>query len=66
MAEAYDLLTEEDGKPVVAVVFAFVTIDGGVRTGYHTLSEVQSRNKLYVARGVSALNADLIEWDKPQ
>lgn len=64
-AEAFDQLAEEDGHKVVAMVFAFVSETGGVRTGYHTLREIQDRNNLYISRAATAINADLIEWDKP-
>ncbi len=61
IAQAYDALAEQ-GEPV-AVVFALVTESGCVRTGYHTLSAIDGRNALHIARGIQCLNIDQITWD---
>lgn len=63
LADAYDIQAEHGGAPL-CVVFAFVSEKGGCKTGYHTLSPVEDRNSLYVARAVSCINMDVGEWDK--
>lgn len=61
IAQAYDDLAEQS-EPV-ALVFALVTDSGGCRTGYHTLSAIDGRNALHVARGIQCLNIDQHLWD---
>lgn len=62
-AAAFDELAA-DGREPVAMVFAFVTVNGNCRTGYHTLSEVDDSNALHIARGVACINMDMHVWDK--
>lgn len=62
IAEAYDKLAADGAEPV-AVVFALVGESGSVRTGYHTLSAIDGRNALHIARGVQCLLIDQHAWD---
>ena len=62
VAEAYDRLAENADQKPVALVFALVNTNGGVRSGYHTL-ENDGMTSLYVSRGVVALNVDVTQWD---
>lgn len=62
LAQAFDDFSA-DGKEPVALVFALVTESGGCKTGYHTLSAIDGRNALHVARGIQCLNIDQHLWD---
>lgn len=62
IASAYDQLATDAGEPV-ALVFALVTESGAARTGYHTLSAIDGRNALHIARGIQCLNIDQHLWD---
>jgi len=63
VATAYDKLTGGPGPPV-ALVFAFVAETGEANPSYITLSKVDDRNLLYLARAVMALNSDYHVWDR--
>lgn len=63
IAKAYDDVASQGKGEPVAVVFAFVAELGNGRTGYHSLSAVSDRNSLYIARAVSMIEHDGIQWD---
>jgi hypothetical protein len=63
IASAYDEHVCLTGEEPVCVVFALVGETGTAKTGYHTLSPVEDRNALFVARGVQVLRIDEHTWD---
>lgn len=62
-AEAFDeKAAEGDGEPV-AMMFALVTANGQVRTGYHTLGEIEHCSSLHLSRAFVCLQNDMRIWD---
>ncbi len=64
VAGAYDRLSAHAEAEPICIVFCFVTEDGMVESGYHTTGEADKRNSLYVARGLTALQYDVNEWER--